>query len=129
MPAQTSDRIDLNVTFGEKDQAKKLGARWDSVNRTWWTTTANVLANPALYRWMDAVGHALAVKAKQAHEWLEAAVAPSPGSAQQQGRSSRQSSFHQTAPPISTRLTDGRLPACSCSTPPWEDCEHTAKAF
>ncbi|MDX7985838.1 DNA primase [Xenorhabdus sp. 12] len=28
-------RIDLNVPYDEKDEAKKLGARWDPVNKTW----------------------------------------------------------------------------------------------
>ena len=29
-------RIDLNVPFMEKEIAKELGARWDSVARTWY---------------------------------------------------------------------------------------------
>lgn len=28
-------RVNLNVPFSEKDQAKALGARWDQSNRTW----------------------------------------------------------------------------------------------
>lgn len=33
-----SDRIYLNVPFVEKDKAKALGARWDSVERKWYYT-------------------------------------------------------------------------------------------
>lgn len=29
-------RVDLNVAFAEKDEAKALGARWDSVKRVWY---------------------------------------------------------------------------------------------
>lgn len=29
-------RLELNVPFAEKDQAKKLGARWDPGRKTWW---------------------------------------------------------------------------------------------
>jgi len=30
------DRINLNVPFVEKDEAKKLGAKWDPDNKTWY---------------------------------------------------------------------------------------------
>lgn len=30
------DRIELKVTFADKDKAKKLGARWDPQTKTWW---------------------------------------------------------------------------------------------
>ncbi|MCX5591926.1 DUF5710 domain-containing protein [Alcaligenes endophyticus] len=29
-------RINLNVPFAQKDQAKELGARWDSIQKTWY---------------------------------------------------------------------------------------------
>lgn len=29
------ERVDLNVPYGEKEQAKKLGARWDAVRKKW----------------------------------------------------------------------------------------------
>ncbi len=29
-------RLDLKVPFTEKDQAKKLGARWDAARKTWY---------------------------------------------------------------------------------------------
>jgi len=30
------ERINLNVPYAEKDEAKKLGARWDAANKTWY---------------------------------------------------------------------------------------------
>ena len=29
-------RVNLNVSFSEKDEAKRLGARWDPAARTWY---------------------------------------------------------------------------------------------
>lgn len=29
-------RVDLKVPFAEKDEAKKLGARWDAVRKIWY---------------------------------------------------------------------------------------------
>ena len=29
-------RINLNVPFAEKDDAKKLGAKWDPINKVWY---------------------------------------------------------------------------------------------
>lgn len=35
-PVYSDGRIDLRVAFAEKDEAKALGARWDSVKRLWY---------------------------------------------------------------------------------------------
>jgi hypothetical protein len=37
----TAVRIDLNVSYDDKDEAKASGARWDWRARTWYTTTDN----------------------------------------------------------------------------------------
>ncbi|HBD4305845.1 TPA: DNA primase, partial [Escherichia coli] len=29
-------RIDINVPYNEKDEAKRLGARWDATRKTWY---------------------------------------------------------------------------------------------
>ncbi len=43
-------RIDLAVPFAEKDEAKKLGARWDPEKALWYVPEH---ANPAPFqRWM-----------------------------------------------------------------------------
>lgn len=34
--ADTVAKIHLKCPFGEKDQVKKLGARWDAESKTWW---------------------------------------------------------------------------------------------
>lgn len=36
--------IDLNVPFHEKDDAKRLGARWDTVRKTWFLSNGTDVA-------------------------------------------------------------------------------------
>jgi hypothetical protein len=43
-------RVDLSVPFAEKDDAKRLGARWDAVNKVWYVPEG---IDPALFgRWL-----------------------------------------------------------------------------
>lgn len=35
-PRPTESRLDLNVPYARKDEAKALGARWDGTRKTWW---------------------------------------------------------------------------------------------
>lgn len=37
---QEPDRIYLNVPFRDKDEAKRLGAKWDALDRGWWITSS-----------------------------------------------------------------------------------------
>lgn len=39
MATMEEKRIDLNVSFEEKEDAKKLGAKWDVENKTWYVVT------------------------------------------------------------------------------------------
>jgi hypothetical protein len=43
-------RTNLNVPYAEKDQAKRLGARWDSTRKTWYVEDVENLY--AFYRWI-----------------------------------------------------------------------------
>lgn len=45
-------RIDLKVRYEEKDQARRLGARWDRARKTWYIEDVERL-EPFL-RWMPA---------------------------------------------------------------------------
>lgn len=45
------DRVILQVPFEEKDSAKALGAKWDGIGKTWWTTRSNLAENQGLARW------------------------------------------------------------------------------
>lgn len=49
-PVARKERVDLDVPYGEKDEAKKLGARWDAVRKTWFVE-ADMPVEP-FRRWM-----------------------------------------------------------------------------
>ncbi|MBS0357070.1 MAG: hypothetical protein JSR83_24560 [Proteobacteria bacterium] len=51
-------RTNLKVPFAEKDDAKRLGARWDPANKTWYVKDAEDLTSFA--RWLPAPGEAAA---------------------------------------------------------------------
>lgn len=38
-------RTDLKVPFSEKDEVKNLGARWDSIKKTWYIENVSFLPN------------------------------------------------------------------------------------
>jgi exodeoxyribonuclease VII large subunit len=46
----TNTRIDLQVPYSEKDQAKVHGAQWDTANRTWYAPAGTDLQK--LKRWL-----------------------------------------------------------------------------
>lgn len=43
-------RTNLNVPYAEKDEAKRLGARWDAARKTWYVLDAKHLE--PFIRWM-----------------------------------------------------------------------------
>jgi Domain of unknown function (DUF5710) len=46
----SDERLDLDVPFAEKDEAKRLGARWDPTARTWYVPPG--VAREAFARWL-----------------------------------------------------------------------------
>lgn len=47
-PAAVPERIDLSVPFSRKEQAKAIGAKWDSAQRTWWTPIHEIMMRKAI---------------------------------------------------------------------------------
>ncbi len=47
-------RIYLNVPYAEKDEARRLGAQWDSVQRKWWIAPST--PQRAFSKWLPAAG-------------------------------------------------------------------------
>ena len=41
-------RVELNVPYENKDDAKNLGAKWDGDKRTWYTTAGHLAADDRL---------------------------------------------------------------------------------
>lgn len=37
-----AERVPINVPFARKDEAKKLGARWDATRKVWWIAADNL---------------------------------------------------------------------------------------
>ncbi len=89
-------RYDLKVPFAEKDQAKKLGARWDAARKRWYIEGG---LDPAVFaRWQPT-----------AHD-ASAAPAPTRGSsASAEGKLQVGSRFVELAR------------VCDCL--PWDDCD------
>ncbi len=54
----------LRVPFAEKDEAKRLGARWDPAKKLWYVQSAPNLA--AFERWLSAQGDLVDATAKPA---------------------------------------------------------------
>lgn len=54
----------LRVPFAEKDEAKRLGARWDPAKKLWYVQSAPNLA--AFERWLPAQGDLVEAAAKPA---------------------------------------------------------------
>lgn len=94
-------RHDLKVPFAEKDQAKKLGARWDPARKLWYVDDKLDLALFA--RWQP-VPHDGAAPATAPPRSAATSRARTAGSALQRG----------------SRFVEQSL---SCACLPWEDCE------
>jgi hypothetical protein len=99
-------RINLVTPFAEKDAAKALGARWDSMKKLWYIVDVADLT-PFL-RWIPN---------------LEAATQEPVGSDAQARRQVEPDSIRRSAGVI-TKSAVVRA-QCGCDVRPWEDCEHS----
>jgi hypothetical protein len=121
-------RIDLNVSFPEKDKAKALGARWDSIKRVWYLLDPQDLA-PFLL-WIPNV-HPGSIR--------QPLLDTNPNSSLSTVNSEKPKGNH-TALNIKTAMKAERRAAfnnraritgpkhvlhCGCNVLPWEDCAHT----
>jgi hypothetical protein len=97
-------RHNLKVPFAEKDQAKKLGARWDAARKLWYVEVGLDVA--PFSRWQPTPHDASAVPAP--------ATAPAPR------RSTAAKSMTEGKVQVGSRFV--ALPrVCDCL--PWEDCD------
>ena len=99
-------RINLVTPFAEKDKAKALGARWDSVRKNWYIVDVADLTPFA--RWIPD---------------LVATVDVSGGTPQV-----TKLKFNLTTPVGVPAKSDAGVADCGCDVLPWDDCVHTAKA-
>lgn len=97
-------RHNLKVPFAEKDQAKKLGARWDAARKLWYVEAGLDLA--PFSRWQP-TPH-------------DASATPASGSAPAPRRSTAAKSMTEGKVQVGSRFV--ALPrVCDCL--PWEDCD------
>lgn len=94
-------RLNLKVPFAEKDQAKKLGARWDAARKVWYVDGKDDLAPFA--RWSPS-----------AHDGSDAESGAAPAAAAGGGRQSASQSF------VGSRYV-AQPRVCDCA--PWELCD------
>lgn len=90
-------RMDLKVPFAEKDEAKKLGARWDPARKTWYVVNQTDLAPFA--RWSP-----------QPHDGTSTAPPASPRAKSTAASQVIVGSRYKPLPKV-----------CECL--PWEECE------
>jgi hypothetical protein len=94
-------RYKLNVPYSDKNEAKNLGAKWDFDTKTWYVLGDCDLSkfdtwNPIVQDWIEAIKNA---------------------PIQKTFAKARTKVFKITGAPFK--------PLCFCTTPPWDDCEHT----
>jgi hypothetical protein len=100
-------RVDLCVPFSQKDLAKSKGARWDAARKTWYVV--DPLDIRAFALWMG----------RDVKDWYGGKrVKPS-----KKLKPKNQPKVHAPKPVITGPAVF--VPLCNCTTPPWEDCEHT----
>ena len=90
-------RMNLKVPFAEKDEAKKLGARWDAARKLWYVDSDEKIA--AFARWSPTV-----------HAASEGTATAAPAAARQ-----------SAGKVVVGAAYVAQTPVCEC--PPWEVCE------
>ena len=94
-------RINLATPFAEKDAAKALGAKWDSVKKNWYVVDAIDLT-PFL-------------------RWIPNSSATTKEAETRSFQTDSTAAMKRSMP---TRLVPD-VPYCGCDVKPWEDCLHT----
>ena len=147
-------RIYIDVPYAQKDEAKLLGARWDVEVRRWYITDkqdallfskwfgGTVQTKPlvsgdrvTLKEFLSAnYGTAVSLTFKSARAFgipypLESGWAKKYAdrtalrSSVTVGKKAKPAKVHAPKPAITDPAVF--IPLCNCTTPPWEDCEHT----
>ena len=114
--AGNSSRVPLSVLYADKEEAKRHGARWDSVLQKWWIARRDIASHPGIGKWI--VDDALSAQALEAQRFME-------GTHPKQHRPHSPLQLQLCADLSSPDTLPAGLVACDCLTPPWDDCPHT----
>lgn len=146
--------IYIDVPYAQKDEAKRLGARWDVEARRWYITenqdallfskwfncavqTKPVVAGDriTLKEFLSSnYGSAISLTFKSAMAFgipypLESGWAKKYADRTASRRSltlgKKSKSVKAKKQNTTAKITGEFVPLCDCTTPPWEDCEHT----
>ena len=102
-------RIDLYVPFNQKESAKAKGARWDAAQKIWYVIDPLDIRAFAIWMGQDVQDWYANKKRKPAA----------------QVKTPTKKKKHKHAPRPVVTGPKVFAPLCDCTTPPWEDCEHT----
>jgi hypothetical protein len=118
-------RINLSCPFAEKDQAKALGAKWDAAKRVWYIVDVENLT--PFMRWMpSSKPREQPVRPVKLTEAMEREVEEKLRKMFAEHMRKHGTKPHKPAKDRHATVTTGTYkPICNCTTPPWEDCEHT----
>ena len=100
-------RINLVTPFADKDKAKALGARWDSVGKNWYIVDVADLT--PFMRWIPD---------------MNTATAHQPAAARPPATKPQTPALAKPKQSVINKSSDA-LPSCGCTVLPWEDCVHT----
>lgn len=119
-------RIDLQVSYAEKDQAKRHGAKWDAARRTWYVE--NVRNLEPLMKWIPDQHRMPSVagptfELKYAPPVSGAKLRKMKKAEQRKKKREEARNTHFIIGPITPR-TDFSLKDTGCSCHPWDWCEH-----
>lgn len=105
-------RVNLTVSFEEKDKAKRLGARWDPARKTWYIQDVEDLT--PFMPWITPTRMTMAKECRKLMPHKPRA-----------GRARIDSK-----PGVATKRTDFSLPDCGCThVAPWAHCQHTQRGI
>ena len=100
----TAMRMNLKVPFAEKDEAKKLGARWDAARKIWYVVGDGDMG--AFARWSPS-----------AHDGADVTAAPA-------RKAAPATKVQEAGKVVVGSLYVSRVAVCGC--PPWDTCEKCA---
>ena len=112
-------RINLNVPYAEKDQAKRLGAMWDIARKVWYVEDLTNL-RPFL-KWMPAhlTKPATVVRYVEKQATIQKSVSVSASPAKKKKKKSK----NRIVSPV-VKQTNFSLRDTGCDCPPWDWCQH-----
>jgi hypothetical protein len=102
-------RINLVTPFAEKDDAKKLGARWDAQRKCWYIVDVADLT--PYMRWIPDLVAATSTESVAGGDAVPIAT-----------KKVATTSIKTTAVLVKPKKA---VPHCGCNVKPWDDCEHT----